>query len=132
MISATNATRLSRGKTDFHFSGSCSDHPSSIRKPACRDDRLRMLADGDPTGHGRHASGDFAHHSGCRDVDPLRQVGRGFVSPVLLFFVVQAVIFFGVRLLRKKVEHTFTTSRANYVSLAVALLAVFGQLSLPS
>ncbi|WP_315836532.1 hypothetical protein [Bradyrhizobium prioriisuperbiae] len=55
-----------------------------------------------------------------------------FVSPVLLFFVVQAVIFFGMRLLRKKVEHTFTTSRANYVSLVIALLAVFGQLSMPS
>lgn len=55
-----------------------------------------------------------------------------FITPVLLFFLVQAVIFFGMRLFRTKVEHTFTTSRANYVSLAVALLAVFGQLAMPS
>lgn len=55
-----------------------------------------------------------------------------FVWPVLLFFLVQAVIFFGMRLLRSKVEHTFTTSRANYVSLAIALLGVFGLLAAPS
>ena len=55
-----------------------------------------------------------------------------FVTPVLLFFLVQAVIFYGMRLLRKTVEHTFTTSRANYVSLVIALLAVFGLLAAPS
>lgn len=56
-------------------------------------------------------------------------LGRLVVGPVLVFFVVQAVLFYGTKLVRGHMGHSFATSRLNYVSLAITILSILGRVA---
>lgn len=56
-------------------------------------------------------------------------LGRLVVGPVLVFFVVQAVLYYGSKLVRGYMGHSFTTSRLNYVSLAITVLSILGRIA---
>ncbi|WP_165358107.1 hypothetical protein [Mesorhizobium sp. Pch-S] len=54
-------------------------------------------------------------------------VGSMFFGPIVFFLVLQAVLFYGTRLLRGRAAvATFTTSRLNYVAGLISLLGVLG------
>lgn len=56
-------------------------------------------------------------------------LGRLVVGPVLIFFLVQAVLYYGTKLVRGHMGHSLTTSRLNYVSLAVTILTILGRIA---
>ena len=55
-------------------------------------------------------------------------LGRFVIAPVVVFLIAQAVLFYGWRLVRGDRGRTFATSRLNYVSLAIVLLSILGQI----
>ena len=49
------------------------------------------------------------------------------LAPIALFYIIQSVLYFGIRLLGGLRDRTFNTARTNYVSLAVTLFSLASQ-----
>lgn len=56
-------------------------------------------------------------------------LGRLVFGPLLIFLIVQAVLFHGARLVRRGSTSTYATSRLNYVSLAITILSILGRIA---
>ena len=56
-------------------------------------------------------------------------LGRLVFGPLVFFFLIQAVLYYGTKLVRGHMGHGFATSRLNYVSLAITLLGMLGRIA---